>query len=328
MATIVDVANAAKVSVATVSRVLNNSNVVTEEKKQRVFEAIEAVGYQIPSRMKINQQLSSSRNTILVIASSLIENILFPLQKSLEELGYLVLIRSHVSQKQRDSLKELLNTLEPNLAGIVLLNSVDTFTEFYDFFSKYPLVQIGDPIEENPSNITVNVDEIKLSRDAANYLIEQGRKNIAILMPDASKLFFSKKRLEGYYLALLEHRIPIDEQLIVSTDLTVDGSFDDVKQLLERRPDIDAILGCVDVVAMGALYAIFAAGKSQKDVLVMAMDESDHWNCIPGGLPYIDLHPDEIGNTAASVLHSVICGDLPSNYHIIVQHSLVTPSNE
>ena len=92
MATIVDVANAAQVSVATVSRVLNDSYAVTDEKKKRVMEAIEAVGYQIPARMKMGQQLNHNKSVILIISSILIESIILPFQKTADELGYRTII--------------------------------------------------------------------------------------------------------------------------------------------------------------------------------------------------------------------------------------------
>ena len=325
MATIVDVANAAQVSVATVSRVLNDSYAVTDEKKRRVMEAIEAVGYQIPARMKMGKQLNNNKSVILIISSILIESIILPFQKAADEWGYRTIVTYYGSKEQMDGLEQLINTLDSCIAGILLINAADNSPEFQALVSKYPLVQIGEPILEDQPNYVVYTDEIKMSQDATNYLLKSGCKKIGALMPEPKHLtlFSQKKRVQGYYLALLENGLAIDESLVVSTDITIDGGYDSAKKLLKEHPDIDAILGCCDVVSQGAMYAAMDAGHSgENSIAIFSMDRNEMWDYIPHFVSYIDPHHDEMAATAARLLHSVICGETTTDYRVVIRHTL------
>lgn len=325
MATIVDVANAAQVSVATVSRVLNDSYAVTDEKKRRVMEAIEAVGYQIPARMKMGKQLNNNKSVVLIISSILIESIILPFQKAADELGYRTIVTYYGSKEQMDGLEQLINTLDSCIAGILLINAADNSPEFQALVSKYPLVQIGEPILQDQPNYVVYTDEIKMSQDATNYLLKSGCKKIGALMPEPKHLtlFSQKKRVQGYYLALLENGLAIDESLVVSTDITIDGGYESTKKLLKEHPDVDAILGCCDVVSQGAMYAITESGRlEEKRVVLFSMDRNEMWDYIPHSLSYIDPHHDEMAATAARVLHSVICGETTTDYRVVIRHTL------
>jgi len=325
MATILDVANEAGVSVATVSRVLNNSYVVTQEKKKRVMDAVSAVGYEIPPRMKINRELAPPKSCVLIITSALIEDIIFPLQNALEDFGYQVVTISYISQLQIGSLEEMVRVLEPNLAGVVLLNAIDASPKFQALLEKYPMVQIGEPIMEKVPNTVVYIDEVMMSQDAANFFLDMGRRKVAIFIPDDTSdlpLFVHKKRLQGYYLAMLEHKLPIDKELIVSTDLTIDGSFEAVSRLLDKRPDVDAIVACVDVVAQGALYAVRAAGMDQDHIPILSMGQNENWSFAPNNIHYIDLHHEDIAASAARVLHSVISGEISGDCRVIINHTI------
>lgn len=325
MTTIVDVANAAQVSVATVSRVLNDSYAVTDEKKRRVMEAIEAVGYQIPARMKMGKQLNNNKSVVLIISSILIESIILPFQKAADELGYRTIVTYYGSKEQMDGLEQLINTLDSCIAGILLINAADNSPEFQALVSKYPLVQIGEPILQDQPNYVVYTDEIKMSQDATNYLLKSGCKKIGALMPEPKHLtlFSQKKRVQGYYLALLENGLAIDESLVVSTDITIDGGYESTKKLLKEHPDVDAILGCCDVVSQGAMYAITESGRlEEKRVVLFSMDRNEMWDYIPHSLSYIDPHHDEMAATAARVLHSVICGETTTDYRVVIRHTL------
>ena len=90
MATIEDVAALAGVSVATVSRVMNNSYVVSEEKRKRVLQAAQTLDYRPPSYGR--GQKKSVNKTILVICSVVIYEVIAGIQAMAKELGYEVLI--------------------------------------------------------------------------------------------------------------------------------------------------------------------------------------------------------------------------------------------
>lgn len=324
MATIVDVANAAQVSVATVSRVLNNSYSVTEEKKKRVMDAIEKVGYEITPRMKIGRQLNNQKSVILVISSILIGNIILPFQKAADELGYRTVATYYGSDEQFEYLEQLVDSLDLCLAGILLINAADNSKKFQSLVSKYPLVQIGEPILDQGPNHVVYNDEIKMSQDATNYLLQLGRKKVAILIPEPKNLvlFSREKRLHGYYLALLSNNLPVDKSLIVRTDISVEGGYDATIRLLTQYNDIDAILGCCDVVSQGAMQALRKLNITPDQVTICSIDRNEAWDFLPIQFPFIDPHHEEMGTAAARMMHSVICDEIQGDYQVVIGHTL------
>ena len=234
MATILDVANEANVSTATVSRVLNGSYAVTAAKRERVMAAIERVGYQIPNRIKLNQlnqqaqdaAQAQKKSLILVICSNYIHPILYGFQRAASDLNYQVVSAHYENAAEFDHLAGLIASLSPILAGIALINCADNSRKFQELLEPYPVVQIGEPIMENVPNFVVYNDEIKMAEDAAEYLIHLGCRKIGMLTtePTAStSLFFKKKRLNGYYLALMNHDFPVDQTLVEFVDVSIEG---------------------------------------------------------------------------------------------------------
>ena len=328
MITIVDVAREANASTATVSRVLNGSDAVTEEMKRRVMDAIEKVGYQIPSRLRGVQAASESdpvrdgeKPLILLICGTFIPPIVQSFQRIAGDAGYSVVTTFYDNAGELPHLTRLVETLGPNLAGIGLINCTENGREFQDLVGAFPLVQVGEGIMDRcPNRVVVN-DEIKMGRDAADYLVSKGCSRIGILTGGADvscPLFYKQNRLNGYYLSLLSHQIPVDQSLVQRVELSVSGGYEGGRELLERRPDTEAVIGVTDAVAQGALYAVRQAGKT--DISVFSMSSPSP----PGGVraPYLKAHYEEMGDAAFHVLHTVIRGGLDRDYSVIIRHTL------
>lgn len=327
MATIADVASEANVSTATVSRVLNGSYSVTEEKKRRVMEAIEKVGYQIPERTLQNKrtELCEKNSVLLVICSNWISEFLQAFQSCAGANGYHVVSAHYENAEEFGHLSGLIAALSPVLAGIVLINAADNSRRFQSLIEEYPLVQIGEPIMERAPNLVVYNDEIKMSQDATNYLLDHGCRNIGILTtePSASTaLFYQMKRLNGYYLALMNRGIPVDQSYSRFVDVSIDGGYEGAKELLASHPELDAIIGITDAIAQGAVYAIRRAGKSTDEVKVFSLDNNEVWDFDNDDFPYINPHHDEMAVTAFHVLHAAISGEIPEDYRVVIRHTL------
>lgn len=327
MATIADVAAEANVSTATVSRVLNGSYSVTAEKKLRVMNAIAKVGYQIPERMLQNKKADAfgKNSVLLIISSNWIPEFLQAFQSSAAANGYHVVTTHYENTKEFEHLSGLIAALSPVLAGIVLINAADNSRKFQSLIEEFPLVQIGEPIMERTPNLVVYNDEIKLSQDATNYLLDHGCRNIGILTtePSASTaLFYQMKRLNGYYLALMNRGIPVDQSFSQFVDVSIDGGYEGAKELLARHPELDAIIGITDAIAQGAIYAIRRAGKSTDEIKVFSLDNNEIWDFDNDNFPYINPHHDEMAATAFHVLHAAISGEIPGDYRVVIRHTL------
>ena len=332
MTTIFDVANEANVSTATVSRVLNGSYAVTEETRKRVMEAIEKTGYQLSgrARQKQEQVLDSlenigGKNVLLAVTGNYIHPILLSLQNTVSEVGYRLVTTHYDNKGEFEHLSNLLNALSPVLAGVVLINCADNSKEFQNLFAGRPLVQIGEPIMETEPNLIVYNDEIKMGQDAAEYLLNQGCGKIGMLTMEPRPnlpLFYARKRLNGYFLALMNRGLPLDNTLVEYVDCSIDGGFEGANALMKRHPDIDGIIGVTDVVTMGAMYAIRCRGRTPEDIKVFSIDYNEIWDYVRGRFPYIDTHPDEMGQTAAHVLQAAIRGEIMRDYRVVIRHTL------
>lgn len=329
MASILDVAREANVSTATVSRVLNGSYSVTQEKKDRVMEAVEKVGYKRPlstdAALKMPRGQEGDKKILLVVCSNFVESILHAFQEAAISLGYQTVIAHYDCPTEFGNLTEIVSTLDPALAGILLINCADNSPQFLELVSAYPMVQIGEPILIDQPNRVVYTDEIRMSEDATDYMLGMGRRKIGILTSAPASnvpLFQKKKRLNGYYLSLMNHGLPVDDSLVAFVDVSIDGGYEGAKKLLAAHPDLDAIIGSTDVMAQGAVYAIRRAGKTTEDVAIFSMDNNEVWDFTHASFPYIDPHHDEMGSTAAHVLHAAITGALDRDYRVVIRHTL------
>ncbi|MBQ6986999.1 MAG: LacI family DNA-binding transcriptional regulator [Oscillibacter sp.] len=330
MITIVDVAKEANVSTATVSRVLNGSDAVTEEMKRRVMDAIEKVGYQIPSRLRNAQQsaeaggeyvIAREKPLLLAVCNEFDSSIIRAFQRAADEKGYGVAVTCYANDSDFPPLARLIDTLSPVLAGIALINCAENSGEFQRLVGAYPLVQVGEAVMDNYPNRVVYNDEIKMGRDATDYLISMGRRHIGILISDSgasASPFYRQNRLNGYFLALLSHQIPVDQSLVRKVRVSVDGGYEGCKSLLEEHPDMDAVIGVTDALAQGALYAVRHCAGKARNVAVFSMDSDGR----RAKYPYINTRHEEMGSTAVHVLHAAIRGDLARDYSVIIRHTL------
>ena len=334
MATIYDVAREADVSTATVSRVLNGSYSVTDEKKRRVMEAIEKVGYQIPNKSKLNQTAglpprsdirNGSGGIILAICSEFIFSLLHQIQTTATELGYSLVVTHYESSDEFEHLRSVFTKIQDSISGVILINTCDSTPAFQMLLREYPIVQIGVPVMTCAPNIVVYNDEVKMSQDATDYLLKEGRRRIGILTTEPTercRLFYKRRRLNGYYLALMNAGIPVDKNLIEYVDVTIEGGYEGANNLLKRNPDLDAILCITDVIAHGAVFALRNANKCPRDILIFSLDSSEIWDYVHKSFPYIDPHHEEMGATAMQLMNGIINGSLTKDCNLVIPHTL------
>ncbi|MFV0465439.1 MAG: LacI family DNA-binding transcriptional regulator [Lachnospiraceae bacterium] len=327
MITIVDVAAEAGVSVATVSRVLNDSYTVSNARKELVMKAIEKTGYVIPQRMKLAQRDAPGK-IILIITGTLIGAIIDSIQCQASSHNYQTMTYSYHNKGDLENLNQLLANLREKLAGVILLNSIDNSPEFQNSLEDIPVIQIGEPIFESRANYTVYMDEIKMSYDAAEYLVKQGKKKIALLtMNPYSQTFFSTdKREKGYFLSMLEHYEHVDYSLREYADVTIEGGFEAALKLLERHPDVDSILCTQDAIAMGALHALLTRGIPVTKIQPFSLDYNEVWELFHPFLPYIDCHQEQLGTAAFFMLHNLLTQEVMTDCYQIIPHDIIIKS--
>lgn len=325
MATIIDVAREADVSVATVSRVINNSFVVTQEKKNRVFAAMEKVGY-VPTVKPKKSEYSPSK-LILVVTNIYYEDLFDTLQNTAESLGYDVLF-CHLSQYADSTARavRIMGILNEHIfAGIVVCNALHNDPQLVEIIKSYPVVQIGEYLDLG-ENYLISIDDYQAAYDAVSHLIDTGKKRIAIMTinPSLVHMSFAKTREHAYVSALLDNHLPIEKCLRFTADFTYDGGADAMQQILKQSPLPDAIFCVSDVMAIGCIRTLTIHNiQIPQEISVSGFDDMDICNYLSPSLTSVRQPFSEMGLEAVRLLHSIITKDVTLGRKVVLKHDLI-----
>lgn len=268
-----DVAKEAGVSIATVSRVLNDVDVVNEETKKKVKDAIAKLGYRpnIVARSLKTQRtrtigilipdISSQLYPEIVRGSEDVANIYdynimlcnsdFDLEKEKEYLRVL-------KEKMVDGVVYMSSSLEPEI--VALIKELDLTTV---------LVVTTDKDKTFPS---VSIDNREAGYDGTMHLLSKGNTRVAYLGVHKDALNAAAVRYFGYEDALKESGIEIDEDLICFGELKVQEGYDAVNKMLAKTK-FDSIFCASDELAFGAINALRDKGiKVPQEVDVIGFD--------------------------------------------------------
>jgi DNA-binding LacI/PurR family transcriptional regulator len=273
-ATIYEVARAAGVSTATVSRALNGSAQVADRTKHRITEAIAALGYQ-PNHVARSLVLKAT-HTIAVMLPD-ITNPFFPalvkgVQLAADEEGYAVLL-AHTGgdPAKEESYFQVLRGQQVD--GVLLVGLVSAPESLKGLVGRgLPVVMLDRPVDL-PGSATVRVDHKAGGRIATEHLLELGHHHIAHIA-GPKELGVSQQRLDGYRRALSSHGVAFEESLVAEGDFSEDGGYRGIQDLLRARTRFTALFAANDLSAIGAMTALREHGlQVPGDVSVVGFDD-------------------------------------------------------
>jgi DNA-binding LacI/PurR family transcriptional regulator len=276
--TLSDVAGMARVSRATVSRVLNGDARVAPAYRSAVSAAAASLGYvPNPAARSLRTKRSGSVGVVLaepnmvVFGNAFFDLLLRGIAKELNERDLLLTL--WIPQSDRDERRLRAYLASGHVDGVLL-----TFYQDRDPFYEL-LVRNGIPVVLNarPLHATgatyVDVDNEGGATQATEHLIDQGCRTIATI---AGPLGTSAGigRLNGYRHALSAADRPFDEQLIRVGDFTTPSGRERTYQLLRDRPDIDGLFVAGEMMAYGALEALHRLRRRiPDDVAIVSFDD-------------------------------------------------------
>lgn len=258
--TLQDVADAAKVSKATASLALQKNSRISEATRQRVLEAVDALGY------VYNQRAASLRTrrsfTIGLIVSSL-ANPFYPemirgAEAHLAGNDYRMLLGNSADDLGRQS-RALTAMLESDVDGLILAPAAGTTAETLQTLVRHcSLVLLTRYVPDLDCDY-LGMDNVAGSRRAMEFLIEQGHRRIAFIggPVDSSA---RRDRLLGYSSVLERYDIDFDSGLCIPSPVSRRGGFDAVESMMELPNPPTAALCYNDVVAFGVMLGLRAAG--------------------------------------------------------------------
>ncbi len=267
-----DVAKRAKVSTATVSRVLRNPETVREDTREKVLQVIKELNYQ--PNVLARQLRTNKANTILVVLPSVTNTvfaqILGGIEKVASENDFRVLLGNGNHQKEKNE-AYLDHLKQKQVDGLILLTSnlgEDLLTEMAD---QYPVVLTSEYIEGSRIP-TVSIDNEASGKCATDHLLQLGHTRIAHISGPLSGLL-SIGRLNGYKAALDLHHIPFDEALVQEGDFSFESGYRLMKNWLNGDSPPTALFASNDEMAIGAMKAALEMGKHiPEDLAVVGFD--------------------------------------------------------
>jgi LacI family transcriptional regulator len=273
--TIKDVAQAAQVSLSTVSRVLNNNLKVDTELAQRVQGAVEKLNYQ---RNRSAQRLRSNTGSVIGLIISDVENPFFTsVVRGVEDIAYehnMSIILCNTDEDVEKQKLYLRVMSEERVAGLIVAStSGQTLDSFHQHVPlDTPIVFIDRDISEGSAD-SVTVDNTQGAYTAVKHLISLGRKRIAMISGDFRiKPFF--ERYEGYRKALEEANLPVYQDSVRIAGLKTEGSFQGTLDLLNMHPEHDAIFAANNMMTLGVLKAVRHLNlEIPRDVAVVGFDD-------------------------------------------------------
>ncbi|HZW02813.1 MAG TPA: LacI family DNA-binding transcriptional regulator [Anaerolineaceae bacterium] len=307
-----DVAEAAGVSIATVSHVINDTRYVSEEVTEKVKRAIAELGY-MPSALA--RGLAGKETKIIGAVFSDIANPFFTslysgLESVLTAEGYEVIL---ANTGELDSNQELtLRTmLSRQIDGLVIAptgRKSKMLAHLIELGIPVVLIDRSAPVK-NAS--LVDIDNVLLAYQATAHLIQDGYERIGIIMglPDVST---TKTRLEGYQKALQEFHLPFREEYLVFGQSSIEGGYRGVKQLFALPEPPKAIFTLNNLMTSGALHAFRELGiHCPQDVGLIGFDDHDWGDILTPPLTVVRQPTFEMGLRAAKALIASLKGTPP-----------------
>ncbi|MEZ4863226.1 MAG: LacI family DNA-binding transcriptional regulator [Caldilineaceae bacterium] len=305
-ATIYDVAKAANVSIATVSRVLNAPHRVNEKTRQRVLAAIDRLGFVPKAEASARARRNNYRIGVLApffTYPSFVQR-LRGIASMLNGTEYELVVYSVDSALHYQGQLETLPIVR-RIDGLIVMSLL------VDDASAQRLLQNGLHtvlIESHHTAFSgVEIDNEAGGRLAAQYLIERGHRNIAFIGIDSEipgcTLPTSAIRLQGFRAVLREAGLPVTDAYIRNAENDMAAAYAQAQALLALPARPTAIFATSDLLAMGILKAIREARLSvPHDIAVMGFDDLDIADYV--GLTTIRQSLDESGRVAVELLMS------------------------
>ncbi len=321
--TIVDIAKAAGVSIATVSRVVNNNPSVDETLVERVRKAIDELKY-VPNLHARSMKGIRGKTIGLIIPSThdnFFSNVLEGILKAAEYFSLRVVVYScHGDAALEEQL--LRSAALAEISGLVYCPSSENNAELLGslFPTNFPLV-IMYRRNYVPQLPHIHHDNIKGGYLATKYLLRQGRREIAffagfwqtpftnitdmLAFMDNPKrgCYSSLDRLEGYRRALEEHSLSLDPTLIFTTGSDFTSGYERTKDFLSTLRNFDSIICFNDSVAAGALQTLREENISvPEEVSLIGFDDSVYATIARPQLTSIRQEPDTLAFGAIEML--------------------------
>ncbi len=306
------VAAAAGVSPSTVSRILNGTAVVSDDKRAAVDEAVARLGF-VPNPMA--RGLAGGRTLSIGVVTQAIDSPFYGgalrgIEEELGRAGYSPLfVRGHWNAAQEAHCIDTLRSRRVD--GLIVLDCRLGDAALSAIAQRLPVVMTGRALRA-PGLYALHFDNFEGGRLATQHLLSLGHQRIAFIAGDARHAD-TKERQRGYRAALEAAGLAFDPALVMPGSYTEDSGRLAVERLLDSRQAFSAIFAANDQMAFGATLALHRRRLHVPgDVSLVGFD--DLQTALYSIPPLSTVHHPvyELGQMAATAMLQLLAGETPT----------------
>ncbi len=306
--TLEDVARRSGVSTATVSRCLNLPDRVSKSTRDKVDAAVRELGYSPNFGARI---MAARRTHTIGAVIPTMENAIFArglqaFQEELAENGYTMLVASTSYSQQNE--EEQIRALVARGAEGLLLIGHDRRASVLEFLAtqKVPTLVAWtyDPEAALPS---IGFDNFSAMRALMVEVLRRGHRKVAVLSGFTAENDRARLRLEGILDAIGDAGLDPTAVPLIRSDYSIDAGKDGLATLLDRDPELTAVVCGNDVLAVGAMIGARARGlRVPQDISITGFDDIELASVVDPALTTVHVPHREMGRRAAQILAAML----------------------
>jgi len=320
---ILDVVAKSGLSLATVSKVLNNSPTVRESNRQKVLQAIKELDYR-PNPAARSLARGATRLiglTLPGLNDTFYDNIVQSINKSLEDAGYMLALSVYSQPVAKPDNGGSFLFQEDRVDGIIVVSPLDENPYLLELKrKKIPFVVIDNQIDHSNA-FSVNVDNYAGGYEAARHLIGLGHTRISYV-GGSERYNSARERRRGFESAMSEAGlVPL---MVTNAKFNIRSGFDTAKQWIRSGAVPTAVFAGEDGLALGVMQAFQDEGyRVPKDVSIVGYDDQTFSQFIHPRLTTIRQPMELIGEHAVRLLLQMIQGTGKRQYSVLLKPELI-----
>jgi len=311
IANIDDVAREAGVSKATVSRVMNNPDVVNGRTAEKVRRAIKRLNY-TPNALAQSMRSQRTRTIGVVVPdlkNSFYSAMLCEIEKAAKPFGYMLMI-CPTSGGFHDEKEYVTRMMRRRVDGVLYFtynNSREHIDEMHAITGKLPFILMDEADELNVHQVVT--DGYNGVMSAVDYLVSKGHKKIGCVRSNTE---VAVKRFQGYVDGMKANGLKVNDEFVICSGFDVDESAAAAVELLDMEDRPTALICVADSMAVGVMKTLSGGGIDvPEDMEVMGFNNSEMSTLVTPALSTIGQNMPELAERAVGLMMELI--DKPGN---------------
>ncbi|NGP45753.1 LacI family transcriptional regulator [Bacillaceae bacterium SIJ1] len=298
-----DVAKDAGVSIATVSKVINNKGYVGQQTFENVVMSIQRLGYRVNANARSLKSAMSNKVAVLIsdISNFYLMSLAKQIEKTIRTLGMHMILLSH-NDDEAQEYAALQIILEQQVAAVVIIPTGGN-NETIDYIKnlRIPVIAIDREVEGVETDLIVDDNHFG-SYESMFYLHQLGHHRIGVIYGHF-KNSIARDRYQGAVDAIKDFQLDSEDSLIKKADFSEESAFQQTTELLQSGEMPTAIYSCNNTMTKGVIKAIWEQRlKIGEDISVIAFGERSQWELFRPQLTLMTQPVNQIGVEASILL--------------------------